>query len=280
MYLGSFNDHDDYSYFLPLLLTQEQASEGAEKKSIANLKQIEILTLSESHEFPKECFPFFSHGAYLSLYYTTVNKEACLAIRDIPDANNESTPFSMIILADGEEDISNLDRVADDVRKNLQMWLKFFGSLFTFDIDLNGLKFHLKELIDKISSISSDGNIGFSHMPGKYSYVATSSTKMGGTFLKELDANPSHVEKWYDFFGKEIERPKPMAQMDNRSTNKKKAISKIVCAAALILFISGAIALFKSCNQKDKASQDKETETLNQRTSQPNCQVAIQSQNR
>lgn len=282
MYLGGSNDHDDCTYFLPLLSTQKQTSEGGEKKSMDNLKQIEILTLSESHGFPKVCFPFFSHGAYLSLYYTTVNGEACLAIRDIPDANNESSPFSMIILTDGE-DISKLDRVADDVRNHLQMWLKFFSSLFTFDIDLNGLKFHLKELIgkiDKINSISSEDNICLNHMRDRYSYVATSSTKMGGIFLKELHVDPSRVVKWYDISGNEIEKPKPALPTAKRSTNKKKAISKIVCAAALILFVGGAIALFKSCNQKAKSSQDKETEALNQRTGQPNSQVAIQSQNR
>ena len=125
MYLGSSDTAASPSYFLPLLPVMKKRGRTDEVEKIKyqeSLQQICIVTSSESYGFPADAANMFSHGAYKTVYRTLQDGSSCLSMHDIPsnetDEEGRDIPFTLMFVADGEEDSAKLDCMAAALLKD------------------------------------------------------------------------------------------------------------------------------------------------------------------
>lgn len=163
-YVGNAKEEIASKYFLPLLAIHEQSLEDnpndeALKKQIERQKQLpKLVTLSDAtpeYNYPKEARVLMSHGGYKILYKRLNYKNYALAIRDISgpkDVYGRQSPFNMMFIGD-EEDLMNLDKLAEYIRNNYRQFLEFLGTLFVNDINENGLRCDNDRLTSLLHSI-------------------------------------------------------------------------------------------------------------------------------
>lgn len=161
LYLGNSEDSNNPTYFLPLLPVMKHRNLPEEKEKILELEQlpqIHQVTADESYDFPAECRIMFSHGGYHIIYRTLSNGDACLAIHDIPnnqqDEFGRDTPFNLLFIAthDVQNDVLLLDRFAIALKNEYQKYITLCSTLFSYDFKSNGVKFDLPRLFEALNN--------------------------------------------------------------------------------------------------------------------------------
>lgn len=208
MYLGSSESCNRPSYYLPLLpiMKNRQSPEDLPKiEQQEKLPQIGIITYYNNLGFPQECDWMFSHGGYVAMYRTLSDGSACLALRDIPgserDEEGRSIPFNLLLIATGAESILELDSVAYSLKDNYVEWRDFATDLFAYDPAVNGTRFDLHVLFDRIKKQAEDSPMQLEHVSNRVIYLMLGSAQNTSLALQEQGLNKSDVQCIVDLFG-------------------------------------------------------------------------------
>lgn len=207
MYLGNSKSYAMPTYYLPLLGVMKAKNKPAEAdiiKELEALPQIAIMRNDNSCGFPEECSILFSHGAYLVIYKTLQDGRVCLSVKDVPgkekDELERDIPFNLLFIAEGEECIRKIDNLALSLKDDYVKWINYFSGLFSYDYKVNGIKFDLPGVINKINTIS-DYDLELSHNCGRLTYLMVSSIKAIDIAFKEQKLNTLDVACILDFNG-------------------------------------------------------------------------------
>ncbi len=160
MYLGNSDNCADCTYYLPLLpmIKNRNKAEDADKiEKLEQLSPIHIITNDKHYGFPSECNTLFSHGGYVAIYKTLSNSDTCFALKDIPSTDKDEMgryiPFNILLIANDSESKSKLENFAFYAKDNYNECIEFCTKLFSYDYIVNGIKFDLPAIIDKIKSL-------------------------------------------------------------------------------------------------------------------------------
>ena len=253
IYVGSDLDSTDASYFIPLLNVWKKSDkpENVEKLAKAeSVKQVELITKSNSAGFPAECNLMFSHGGYSAIYRTLLDGRTCLCIRDIPnrtkDEEGRDTPFNFMFLADSDESIDKLDNVALKYLANIKETNSLIASAITYDHIINGFKFDLAKLNNLFSSdFESKSNLR--HRASSVDYLLVGSRNQISLAIKEQELDAKKVNAVFDserlIYGGLDYNPNP-----SLVTNQSNSTANSEC----VLFV----------DSKDERKSDKETQIV------------------
>lgn len=199
MYLGNSDNCADCTYYLPLLpmIKNRNKAEDADKiEKLEQLSPIHIITNDKHYGFPSECNTLFSHGGYAVIYKTLSNGDTCLALKDIPSTTKDElgrdVPFNLLFIANGDENKLKLERLALYVKDNYNECIEFCCKLFTYDYVINGIKFDLPALMEKINLIQ-DYDINLKHINNHLIYLMLHSHKNIDIAFKEQNLNYNKV---------------------------------------------------------------------------------------
>lgn len=200
LYLGSSSLNTKYTYFLPLLATWQNGfkPEYAEKlKQIEGLPLVEVISKDNSFEFPLQARNLFSHGGYRVIYLTFQNGDTCFCVRDISnDAKDEEErdiPFNILITASGEEDIKLLDKFSIDSLSHIDMLYDLMVPLFSYDPQVNGIKFNLGKLQQAIYD-APQFERELLHQNNQVNFLIIDSVAMASTALNELNLTREQID--------------------------------------------------------------------------------------
>lgn len=216
-YVGTQDETVTSKYFLPLLVVHESTlKDEPENEELRQLvehqKQLpKLVALSDAtteYNYPKEARVLMSHGGYKVLYkHLTINHYA-LAIRDIAgskDVYGRQSPFNMMFIGD-EDDLDNMDILAEYVRNNLANFTNLLSTIFVNDLSENGLRCDIDRLTSALHSILENGE----HLP--YSVlqslpvrllVVSSAYNLNTTF-KEQNLNRREICMCFDEAGNKL----------------------------------------------------------------------------
>lgn len=204
IYAGSDSDSADASYFIPLLNVWKKSDkpENVEKLAKAeSVKQVELITKSNSAGFPTECNLMFSHGGYCAIYRTLSDGRTCLCIRDIPngtkDEEGRDIPFNFMFLADSEESIDKLDFLALQYLATIKETNSLIASAITYDHIINGYKFDLAKL-DSLFSSDFESQSNLKHRAFYVDYLLVGSRNQISLALKEQELDAKKVNAVFD----------------------------------------------------------------------------------
>jgi hypothetical protein len=200
LYLGNSSLKTEYTYFLPLLATWLKGTkpEYAEKlKKVEGLTQIEVISKENYFDFPQQAKNLFSHGGYRVIYLTLSNGDTCLCVRDITngakDEDDRDIPFNILITASGENDVKILDQFCLDSLKQPNGFYGLMSPLFSYDPQVNGIKFYLGKLNSTIYDAPIP-NKELEHKPNHVNFLIIDSAAMASTALNELDLNREQID--------------------------------------------------------------------------------------
>ena len=220
MYLGSSDTAASPSYFLPLLPVMKKRGRTDEVEKIKyqeSLQHVCIVTSSESYGFPADAANMFSHGAYKAVYRTLQDGSSCLSMHDIPsnetDEEGRDIPFTLMFVADGEEDSAKLDSMAAALLKDMTAWQQLFTSLFAYDPTVNGIKFDLPKIIARINDTKQEPNCYIDRTQSKnVAYLMLNENNGVKIALKEQNLKREEVSCFVDANGNIIEGRLPLAK--------------------------------------------------------------------
>lgn len=199
MYIGSDSLGVGATYFVPLLPVWKGRNKPGDQEKIERaeaVSHIGLISNIESYDFPHECNILFSHGGYKAIYQTLLDGTACLCIKDIDcnsrDEEGRSTPFNFLFIADGEESISKLDRLAIAYLNNSKQIENVIQESISYDPILNAIKFDLQKLNELYDNEESSR---ISHIPGKVIYLKAADSRIA---IKELDLKKEDVDAFYN----------------------------------------------------------------------------------
>lgn len=199
MYFGEMDSNCKSVYFLPLLNIMRNRNRPEEQEKIAwleTLPSIEIVRQGRDYGFPHECSTLFTHGGFSAIYQTLYDGRVCLCMREIgcdtKDEEGRSTPFSLLFLAESEEDIALLDNTAHFCITHLRKAHTILSSVMVFDIKANGLRADTYKVKEWMDSINSD--VRFVHQPGRISYLMIPSLNMLSIVLGELKISQNRLD--------------------------------------------------------------------------------------
>lgn len=204
IYVGSDSDSADASYFIPLLNVWKKRDkpESVEKLAKAeSVKQVELITKSNSAGFPTECNLMFSHGGYCAIYRTLSDGRTCLCIRDIPngtkDEEGRDIPFNFMFIADSEESIDKLDFLALQYLTTIKETNSLIASAITYDHIINGYKFDIAKL-DSLFSSNFESRTNLKHRTFYVDYLLVGSRNQISLALKEQELDAKKVNAVFD----------------------------------------------------------------------------------
>lgn len=238
MYLGSSDTAASPSYFLPLLPVMKKRGRTDEVEKIKyqeSLQHVCIVTSSESYGFPADAANMFSHGAYKAVYRTLQDGSSCLSMHDIPsnetDEEGRDIPFTLMFVADGEEDSAKLDCMAAVLLKDMTAWQQLFTSLFAYDPTVNGIKFDLPKIMARINDTKQESNCYIDRTQGKnVAYLMLNENNGVKIALKEQNLKREEVSCFVDANGNIIEGRLPLAKEEKQE--KKFPVDKVKEAPA------------------------------------------------
>lgn len=224
MYLGSSDTAASPSYFLPLLPVMKKRGRTDEVEKIKyqeSLQHVCIVTSSESYGFPADAANMFSHGAYKAVYRTLQDGSSCLSMHDIPsnetDEEGRDIPFTLMFVADGEEDSAKLDSMAAALLKDMTAWQQLFTSLFAYDPTVNGIKFDLPKIIARINDTKQEPNCYIDRTQSKnVAYLMLNENNGVKIALKEQNLKREEVSCFVDANGNIIEGRLPLAKEEKQ----------------------------------------------------------------
>lgn len=145
LYLGSSNQKDEKSFFLPLLATLPEDK----SRDYSLLTMMQRITRDNNFGFPNEAVKFFSHGSY-KLCFASFGSFEGLAISDIEeqllDDNGRPLYCTFFFLSESIEETQVLCRIAKQFLISPVEWSKFMVGLFTYDAEKNGFSFETGKL--------------------------------------------------------------------------------------------------------------------------------------
>lgn len=241
MYLGSSDTATSPSYFLPLLPVMRKRGREDEVEKIRyqeSLQHVCIVTGAESYDFPTDATYMFSHGAYKTVYRTLQDGSSCLSMHDIPsnetDEEGRDIPFTLMFVADGEDSVM-LDFMAAALLKDMTSWQKLFTSLFAYDPIVNGLKFDLPKIIEKIYDTKQESDCYIDRTRCKnVAFLMLNGNNGVKTALREqnlkreevsciVDTNGNIIEGRLPLVNEEKQEKEPCADIDvNRDVPSKE----------------------------------------------------------
>lgn len=224
MYLGSSDTAASPSYFLPLLPVMKKRGRTDEVEKIKyqeSLQHVCIVTSSESYGFPADAANMFSHGAYKAVYRTLQDGRSCLSMHDIPsnetDEEGRDIPFTLMFVADGEEDSAKLDCMAAALLKDTAAWQQLFTSLFAYDPTVNGIKFDLPKIMARINDTKQESNCYIDMTQSKnVAYLMLNENNGVKIALKEQNLKREEVSCFVDANGNIIEGRLPLAKEEKK----------------------------------------------------------------
>mgnify|MGYP001775565320 CR=1 FL=1 len=212
MYLGSSERCDRPSYYLPLLPVMKERQRPEDLPKIERqekLEQIRLVTRGDSMGFPDECDAMFSHGGYVAMYRILSDGSTCLAMRDIPsmevDEVGRNIPFNLLLIATDEAGIAQLDRMAVSVKDHYVEWRDFATSLFTYDPDVNGVRFDLPALFRRLADLSETGDIQIDHARNTLVFLMLAGVANVRIAMREQNLQPSAVRCILDVQGQVLQ---------------------------------------------------------------------------
>lgn len=238
MYLGSSDTAASPSYFLPLLPVMKKRGRTDEVEKIKyqeSLQHVCIVTSSESYGFPADAANMFSHGAYKAVYRTLQDGSSCLSMHDIPsnetDEEGRDIPFTLMFVADGEEDSAKLDSMAAALLKDMTAWQQLFTSLFAYDPTVNGIKFDLPKIMARINDTKQESNCYIDRTQSKnVAYLMLNENNGVKIALKEQNLKREEVSCFVDANGNIIEGRLPLAKEEKQE--KEFPVDKVKEAPA------------------------------------------------
>lgn len=228
-YVGTQEESVTSKYFLPLLVVHEATlknePENEElRRLVEHQKQLpKLVTLSDAtaeYNYPKEARVLMSHGGYKVLYKRLTINHYALAIRDIAgskDVYGRQSPFNMMFIGD-EEDLDNMDILAEYVRNNISTFTNLLSTLFVNDLNENGLRCDINRLTSALHSIFENGE----HLPysvpqsSPVRLLVVSSVYNLNTTFKEQNLNRRDICMCFDEIGNRL----LASCMEQSSTNK------------------------------------------------------------
>mgnify|MGYP004526286273 FL=1 len=234
MYLGSSDTAASPSYFLPLLPVMKKRGRTDEVEKIKyqeSLQQICIVTSSESYGFPADAANMFSHGAYKTVYRTLQDGSSCLSMHDIPsnetDEEGRDIPFTLMFVADGEEDSAKLDCMAAALLKDTAAWQQLFTSLLAYDPTVNGIKFNLPKIMARINDTKQESNCYIDRTQSKnVAYLMLNENNGVKIALKEQNLKREEVSCFVDANGNIIEGRLPLVENVKPLVEEQKPLAK------------------------------------------------------
>lgn len=156
LYLGDNEDAVVSRYYLPLLPVYENDESMAEKvKAWKELPPIVNLVESSKDNYPKGARVMMSHAGY-KIQIRRIAGKSVFAIRDVEgakDAYGRVCPFSMMLVADTDDDHILLRKIASCFYGNMKEFEAFLCTLFVYDYAVNGLRFDLHRFNDELNRI-------------------------------------------------------------------------------------------------------------------------------
>lgn len=234
MYLGSSDTAASPSFFLPLLPVMKKRGRTDEVEKIKyqeSLQHVCIVTSSESYGFPADAANMFSHGAYKTVYRTLQDGSSCLSMHDIPsnetDEEGRDIPFTLMFVADGEEDSAKLDCMAAALLKDTAAWQQLFTSLFAYDPTVNGIKFDLPKIMARINDTKQESNCYIDRTQSKnVAYLMLNENNGVKIALKEQNLKREEVSCFVDANGNIIEGRLPLVENVKHLVEEQKPLAK------------------------------------------------------
>lgn len=268
MYLGGNDTNVEATYFLPLLPMMKQRNKPEEIQKISELEQlpkIEIISQNNLFGFPEEGKIMFSHGGYIAIYRTISNGDACFALRDIhsstQDEEGRNTPYNIIIVASGLEDIKLLDNFAISFIPNSKKYIKFFSALFSYDAIINGITFDLPALYNNIKKSHSKPSSILGHQKQPIVYLMVDSSQSLSIAMKEQQLEIENISCIIDVSGNIIsgrlsleDRNEP--SIGENSTTSKNRESALVTTLKSSSESPNSIVEQQESNDPEKNSKD------------------------
>lgn len=200
LYLGNSSLKTEYTYFLPLLATWLKGTKPEyieNLKKIEGLTQIEVISKDNYFDFPQQAKNLFSHGGYRVIYLTLFNGDTCLCVRDITngakDEEDRDIPFNILITASGDDDIKILDQFCLDSLNLSDGFYGLMSPLFSYDPQVNGIKFNIGELNSTIYD-APISNKELEHRPNHVNFLIIDFAAMASTALNELNLNREQID--------------------------------------------------------------------------------------
>ncbi len=217
MYLGNSERCDRPTYYLPLLPVMKERRRLEDLPKIEQqekLQQIRLVTRRNSMGFPDECDVMFSHGGYVAIYRMLSNGSTCLAMRDIPspevDEVGRNIPFNILLIATDLESIAKLDQMAMSVKNHYVEWRDFATSLFTYDPYVNGVKFDLPTLFERLAELPKADEIQMDHSRNALAYLMLAGINNVGIAMREQNLQPEDVRCIVDMDGQILQGHFPL----------------------------------------------------------------------
>lgn len=212
MYLGSSERCDRPSYYLPLHPVMKKRLRPDDLPKIEQqekLMQIGLVSCGDSMGFPDECNAMFSHGGYVTMYRMLSDGSTCLAMRDIPSAEvdevGRNIPFNLLLIATSVEDIAKLDQMAVSVKDHYAEWRDFATSLFAYDPIVNGLRFDLPILFERMAELPDMGGKRIDHTLNTLVFLMLTDVKNIKIALREQNLQQSAVRCIVDAQGQVLQ---------------------------------------------------------------------------
>ena len=173
----------------------------------------------------------FSHGAYKAVYRTLQDGSSCLSMHDIPsnetDEEGRDIPFTLMFVADGEEDSAKLDSMAAALLKDMTAWQQLFTSLFVYDPTVNGIKFDLPKIIARINDTKQEPNCYIDRTQSKnVAYLMLNENNGVKIALKEQNLKREEVSCFVDANGNIIDGRLPLAKNVKPLVEEQKPMAK------------------------------------------------------
>ena len=167
LYLGNSTMNQEATYFLPLLSIQrkraESSGEKIELEAVARkeaLPKILHVTQSNTCDMPKVASRLISHGGYKLIFLHESNARTILVLRDIigenKDESGRAVPFLMMVTADTTTDSELLLRIAAYWSNHIEEVSQRMASFITYEKDLNGTRFALRDFNDWLLTAKVD----------------------------------------------------------------------------------------------------------------------------
>lgn len=166
LYLGNFNDKEEYRYYLPLLPVKQAklVENPSDEKLKAEVERLLSYPLIQKHGnsseamLPEGSFTLISNPGY-KVIYRRLGNSYIVSVSDIVGNDHDEmgggqrgNPFTMLFVGE-QEDYPVLDAIVWQMLKNEEEMRMFLGGLFSYDATANGLRFSLKELIEKLNTL-------------------------------------------------------------------------------------------------------------------------------
>lgn len=176
LYLGSYEDQEEYRYHLPLLANKKAklADDPTNKKLSDEVERLSQYVLIQKNgkttegTLPEGAFTIISNPGYKTIC-RRLGSQFVVAVSDVASEDHDEmgggkreNPFTMLFVFD-EENTSLMDALLYQLLEKETDWRALISSLFVYDPIANGLRFSLGELNQAIKTLETVHVSGVNH---------------------------------------------------------------------------------------------------------------------